>query len=647
MEDPLFASLQKSRGAFVRTSILLFLQSLTIAASPVLVMEFVNRLQLASVTAASELVTAHPSPIIPEVFLKSAHESGFQGLSAEALVLACGLAFLALFGAWLARLEETQPLASALEAVRTWRHDLLEKLLRGKLSYFENHSPSELASRLSDDSIIVEALLVSSLRAFAKAFPLLLLMMAALAFQSVILACAFAFAMIPFYSVAAAFVRADWVRSKRSDVETGYYRQEIEHVLHLLPSLKSLSAEAEALEGLDIRADRSDEQILLSRKARGSLSATIVAAKHILRAGLIVFGAVMFANGFAPLGTLVLFAIYIELMPTSVIDLARCVALARTAAPALERLRSLAVSLDHEEETEGAQNTSSLPFPDADVLRFENVLLNQKSQPLSAEFEPGELIAVVGTASSGRTTFGRMLNRLSEPEAGKILIGKTELKRFRLGLLRNTVAVVDRKPFFATTSIRENLGFAAEKQADLEDRKISAALHSAGVDFINDLPEKLETVIGETAYRLDDSQAARLSLARAFLRTEAKIYYFDEPTLALETEEARDVFESVQRIAEDGALVFWVTRRLDEASESDRVLFFERHGSAADAEAPITITLDTHESLMERSDSYRRTLGLRDRKSSTVAAGNSGSGSTPAPSTGQKRSEVPHPEISV
>ncbi|RYZ71640.1 MAG: ABC transporter ATP-binding protein, partial [Proteobacteria bacterium] len=514
----------------------------------------------------------------------------------------------------------------------------LERLLHGKLTYFQHHSASDLASRLSDDGIVVEALLVSSLRAFAKALPLLLLMMATLAFQSILLAVAFAFAMIPFYSVAAAFVRADWVRSKRSDVETAYYRQEIEYVLNFLPSLKSLSAENEALEGLDLRADRSDEQILLSRRARGSLSATIVAAKHLLRAGLILFGAIMFTQGYAPLGTLVLFAIYIELMPTAVIDLARCVALAKTAAPALERLRSLALSLDHEEETEGGRNTNTLPFPDADTLIFEDVVLTAESAPLAAEFEPGELIAVVGTASSGRTTFGRMLNRLNEPVSGKILIGKTELKRFRLGLLRNTVAVVDKNPYFVTASIRDNLGLAAVKESDLEDRKLSAALHEAGVDFVNDLPEKLDTIIGETAFRLEPAQASKLSLARAFLRPDAKIYYFDEPTQTLETDEAREIFENVEQIAEDGSLVFWVTRRLDEASESDRVLFFERAAGSLDANAPITITLDTHEALMARSDAYRRTLGLRDRDKIREKA---------PKNVAAKRTERSLPEISV
>ena len=645
MQDPLYQSLRNTRGAFFRTSLLLFMQALTIAASPLLVMEFMNRLHAASLKFGTGAEGITPSPFLPDVFLTTAARLGFQGLSAEALLLAVGLAGLALIGAWLARLEETQPLASVLEAMRSWRHALLERLLHGKLTYFQAQEVSDLSSRLSDDGIVVEALLVSSLRAFAKALPLLLLMTGALAFQSLTLAAAFALAMIPFYSVASTFVRADWVRSKRSDVETAFYRREIEHILTLLPSLKSLSAEAEALEGLDIRADRSDDQVLLSRRARGSLSATITAAKHLLRAGLIVFGAFMFTQGLAPLGTLVLFAIYIELMPTSVIDLARCVALARTAAPALERLRSLAVSLDHEEETEGAQNTSSLPFPDADVLRFEDVVITPKSAPFSAEFEPGEVVAVVGTSASGRTTFGRLLNRLLEPNAGRILIGRTELKRFRLNLLRRVVAVVDKQPYFVPASIRENLALAANRDSDLDERKLNDALRAANVDFISDLPEKFETVIGETAYKLDPAQASKLNLARAFLRPDARIFYFDESTLNLETDDARDLFESAVLKAEQGALVFWVTRRLDEASEADRVLFFERQGATNEPEAPIQITLDTHEALLARSDGYRRTLGLRDRKSEAATSQGPTAGSPGG--TGQKRSELPHPEISV
>jgi ABC-type multidrug transport system fused ATPase/permease subunit len=298
-----------------------------------------------------------------------------------------------------------------------------------------------------------------------------------------------------------------------------------------------------------------------------------------------------------------MFAFYTELMPSAVIELARCVALARTGAPALERLRGLAASLENEEEREGARKTSALPFPDSDVLVFEDVAFSPTMPTFSAEFEPGELIAVVGTQKSGRSTFGRLLNRLVDPLKGTISIGRTALTSFSLDLLRRTVTLVDGTPFFMTASVRDNLALAIERETDLDERTVNEALRAAGVDFVGDLPEKLETVIGDSAYRLTESESLRLGVARALLRTSSRVFFFDEVTFGLEASEARAIFEAAQSLAENGATVFWVTRRSDEALECDRVVFLDQSGS---------VFIDSHEAMLANSDGYRKVLGLRE-----------------------------------
>lgn len=599
MSDPLFDSLRKTRGAFILTSVLLFLSAGLLALSPYLLMLFFDHL-------TGGAPTHLPAGAIET--LTDLHFGEFESVTA---LFAGTLVIIGLLSAWLARLEETGPLACALTAVSRWRKNLLTLLLNGRLSYHESHSAHELAARISDDGIIVETLLVTSLKAFSKSLPLLFFMFVALSLNSTLLAAAFVVSVIPFYLVSASFVRADWVRSKRADQETAHYRHEILHSLSMLASLKSLSVEDEALDQLEIRSERADEQTLLSRRARGSLAATITSTKHVLRAALVVFAAYLISMNQFLVGPFLMFVIYAELMPVAVIEIARCVALARTAAPALERLRGLAVSLENGEEREGTRKTSSLPFPDAGTLSFENVALTVNSKPFSAEFEPGELIAVVGLHSTGRSGFGRLLNRLNDPASGTIQIGRTQLKSYSLPLLRRTVTVVDRFPYFMNASVRENLALAIERDTDLDERKISQAFSEAGVDFVNDLPDKLETVIGETAYRLSESETRRLAVARALLRSESRIFFFDETASGLEAPEARQIFEAVKTLAETGAIVFWVTRRADETSECDRILYFEQ--KATQGAAPeVVVTIDTPEHLLTRSESYKKVLGLRD-----------------------------------
>ncbi len=604
LHDPITHSLRQTRGAFIRTSVLLFISAMTVAGSPYLLAQFFNHV----IDGAPTLV---PAPVI-----EFALQSGLNAFEAEALMYALALLIVGTIGAWLSRLEESAPLACALTAVGGFRKALLYQVLHGRVSFLETHSVNELSMRISEDGLIVESLLVSSLKAFAKALPVLVFMLVGLSIHAGLLAVAFIVAMVPFYVVAASFVRADWVRSKRSDFEIGHYRHEIQNSLLMLSSLKSLSVEDEALDQLALRSERSDEQALLSRRARGFLSSTVFSAKQILRAALVIFGAWMIFNHRFTVGPFILFAIYTELMPASVIELARCLALARTAAPALERLRGLAASLANTEETEGARKTSSLPFPDAGVLSFDDVALKPSGPRFSAEFEPGELIGVVGT--TGRSTFGRLLNRLSDPPEGQIQIGRTQLKSFSLDLLRQTVTLVDRQPYFMTATVRENLALAIERDTDLDERTVNEALSAAAVDFVGDLPEKLDTVIGAGAYSLSESEFLRLGIARAFLRSESRIFFFDEVTAGLEASEARTIFESVQSLAEQGAIVFWVTRRSDEASECDRIVFLDQINQDRSDSEPhvkdIQVLVDTHDGILGSSAAYRKVLGVRESR---------------------------------
>lgn len=595
--DPLTTSVRQNRGSFISTAILLFIYAMIVVGSPYLLMQFFNH-----------IMDGAPS-LAPQALVRSVTDLGLGATEAEAVIYATALLILGSVGAWLSRLEETAPLACALSTVSSWRRIVLYQLLHGRLAFFETHSAHELASRVSDDGLIVESLLISSLKASSKSLPILIFMLIALAIHSPLLAFAFGIATTSFYALAASFVRADWVRSKRSDLETGHYRNEIQHSLLMLPSLKSLSVEDEALDQLALRSERADEQALLSRRARGSLAATVTSAKHLLRATLVVFGAWLIVNHGFMLGPFLLFVIYTELMPAAVIELARCVALARTAAPALERLRGLAASLANSEEVEGSRKTSSLPFPDAGVLSFVDVAFKPHGSRFSADFEPGELIAVVG--DGGRSTFGRWLNRLNDPATGQIQIGRTQLKSYSLDLLRQTVTLVDRHPYFMTASVRENLALAIERDTDLDDRSVNEALSAAGADFVSALPEKLDTIIGEAAYRLSESETLRLGVARAFLRSDSRVFFFDEVTEGLEATEARVIFEAVQRLAERGALVFWVTRRADEASDCDRIVLLEQ-SVLESGQLDIRTTVETPDALILSSQNYRKILGVRD-----------------------------------
>ncbi|MES2963310.1 MAG: ABC transporter ATP-binding protein [Bdellovibrionota bacterium] len=591
--DPLNTQLAFARGRLVGASLLLLLQSAILVALPWPLKLVFDTLSTGAPSWLGLWLSQHTPP-------------GMTPFSWELSVASLSFLVLAAIAAVLTWREHAVTSGVALGIVNGLRRDLLGQLLHGRLQYVKAHRPEDLAERLSEDTLSIEAVLISGLRSVARAAPSLALLVGILLALDTRLAFILLVSLVPFYFLASSLGRRMRIHRKRSQQEAEHFQDEIQRTMRFLPGVKSMAIEEAALEALDSRSLSAIGHEGDSRRAIGVLLSSILSMKSAMRAAVTVVGGFAVANGEITLGTLALVFAYVESIDGSILELGRFMSQWRNAQPALHRIRTLSTELDAEEEIEGAKGTSSLPFPDADILKLDKVVLEAGAKPITAEFEPGELIALVGVSGTGKSYFGQALNRLIDPISGSITIGRTDIKRYRLKLLRTTVTVVDRQPFFIRGSIRENLRLAAPQEADIDDQYLSEALHAAVVDFIGDLPEKLETVIGEGAYPLTTDQTARLHVARAFLRYESRVFFFDDPTADLEPEEARSVFESIRLLTERGAIVFWVTRRLDEAAESDRVIYFQNAKDSAPR-------IETHDQLMASDEAYRRIFGLRER----------------------------------
>jgi ABC-type multidrug transport system fused ATPase/permease subunit len=350
------------------------------------------------------------------------------------------------------------------------------------------------------------------------------------------------------------------------------------------------------------RAQEVGRHILNLRRTEGALVATLSGTRQVLRSVLLLLGGILFLRGQIGLGALAVFIVAVGPLSRAVNAIAQFVSDFGRAETSLERIEGLFREMENEGEVQGNQALISLPFPDATTVHFEDVSFSYPNGPLlldvfNASFHAGELIALTGPSGSGRTTFGLLLNRLLDPDKGRIALGRTDLKRFRLDVLRTYVTVVDHEPFFGPGTVFENLLLGAEESSEVRDQEISEALHAANAyDFVQALPEKLDTVIGEGGFELSVSQLRRLSLARAFLRTKSQIFVLDEPTTRLDPDSASAVVTAIHRLAERGAMVFWITNRLEEIKQADRVALFSRNQNPR---------LGTHQELLEKDQIYR------------------------------------------
>ena len=236
-------------------------------------------------------------------------------------------------------------------------------------------------------------------------------------------------------------------------------------------------------------------------------------------------------------------------------------------------------------EPEGTQAITSLPFPDATHLFLQNVTLKHQEKILLQDFcldlAPGQLIAFSADAEETADVFAQLFNRQSEPVNGQLSLGRTDLKRFRLRVLRNYVTYIGPQAFLLPLSVRENLELAQAEHAEIDEQKLFAALHAADAyDFVQQLPNKIDAPV--EGLDLNPSEQLSLHIARALLREQSQIFVFNLPAGTLNRESRRSILRHLTSLAERDAIVLW--RALD---DEERALC----NRSIHLEAPATLAL--------------------------------------------------------
>ncbi|KAF7338206.1 hypothetical protein MVEN_02045700 [Mycena venus] len=187
---------------------------------------------------------------------------------------------------------------------------------------------------------------------------------------------------------------------------------------------------------------------------------------------------------------------------------------------------------------------------------------------LNLEIGDGECVAVVGASGSGKSTIAALLQRLYEPQGGKIFIGLHELHMTNVTHLRHNVSVVSQNPNLFDATITENISYGNTELtfADVRRAAQAASVH----DFIMSLPHGYDTMVGENAALISGGQAQRLSIARALARP-SKILILDECTSALDPANQAVVLETI-RHAKVGRTTVMVTHKLPVMQMCDRIL---------------------------------------------------------------------------
>ena len=248
----------------------------------------------------------------------------------------------------------------------------------------------------------------------------------------------------------------------------------------------------------------------------------------------------------------------------------------------------------------------------ADGLRFENVSF---VYPGASEFalkhvdlniSPGESLALVGENGSGKTTLIKLLTRLYEPTAGRILLDGIDLREWETGALRARIGVIFQDFGRYQFSVGENIGSGDVRYFDDESRWRAAAGTAMAASFVEAMPRQYETQLGrwfKGGRELSGGQWQRIALARAFMRNDADILVLDEPTAAMDAGSEASVFEHFRSVSADKIAIL-ISHRFSTVRAADQILVM--------AEGEI-IERGNHESLLEQDGQYAHLFRLQAR----------------------------------
>jgi ATP-binding cassette subfamily B protein len=321
-----------------------------------------------------------------------------------------------------------------------------------------------------------------------------------------------------------------------------------------------------------------------------------------LMGGLTV-GALMVVDSKISLGDYLAYAGMVRLIIFPIQNLGRLIVQTSTGLVSYDRVMEII-----REERERLDETAAPPVAELrGMVTFDHVTFEYEDdtpvlRDISFSVEAGQVVALLGSTGSGKTSLVNLLPRFYDYTEGSIKLDGVELREYPRAYLRENIGIVEQEPFLFSRSIRENMTYSVGRE--VTDEEVEAAARAAAIhEVILSFPEGYSTMVGERGVTLSGGQKQRLVLARTLLKNPA-LLILDDATSSVDTETEADIRAALRKMMQNRT-TFVIAHRIQTVMHADLVLVFDKGR---------IVQMGTHEELMQDEGGiYRRTYDMQSR----------------------------------
>ncbi|MEC1620600.1 ABC transporter ATP-binding protein [Bacillus mojavensis] len=471
--------------------------------------------------------------------------------------------------------------------------DLLwKKLIKLPVSYFDTNASGETVSRVTNDTMVVKELITSHISGFITgiisvigSLTILFIMNWKLTLLVLVVVPLAALILVPIgqkmFSI-----------SRETQDETARFTGVLNQILPEIRLVKASNAEE-----VEYRRGKLGISSLFQLGVREAKVQSLVGPliSLVLMAALVAvigYGGMQVSSGELTAGALVAFILYLFQIIMPMGQITTFFTQLQKSIGATERM--IEILAEEEEDTVTGNQIDNAHLP----IRLDHVSFGYNAEQLilkdiSAVIEAGKVTAIVGPSGGGKTTLFKLLERFYSPTEGTIRLGDEPVDTYSLESWRQRIGYVSQESPLMSGTIRDNICYGLEREvtdADIE----KAAEMAYALNFIQELPNQLDTEVGERGIMLSGGQRQRIAIARALLR-DPSILMLDEATSSLDSQSEKSVQQALEVLME-GRTTIVIAHRLSTVVDADQLLFVEK--------GEIT-GRGTHHELMASHDLYR------------------------------------------